>query len=75
MLTFLVFGRDRQVVEPVVLHFLAALIPILRLHDVVGHTHGAETPVQAVAERASFVASEDLAGQSLLLGRKAQQPH
>jgi len=40
----------RQGIDPVGLHSLAALVPILRLHDVVGHAHFRELAMEVETE-------------------------
>lgn len=61
-------------VKLVVLHSLAPLIPVLRLHDAVGRKHRRDLAVRLVAEIARFEGGEGLAGEALLIDHKALQP-
>lgn len=52
---------------------LAALVPVLRPHDVIGHPQSGELVVQSVTEGSRLAAGVDFAGHSLLPGHEVQQ--
>jgi len=64
---------QRQRVNPVRLHPLAPLVPVLRLHHQIAHPQRLELAVQVVAEGTGLVAGVDFAGERLLFGHEAQQ--
>jgi hypothetical protein len=62
-----------QRIEPVIFDSLASIIPILGLHDEVGHSHRCKPSMQMISERPRLVTGVDLPGQFLLPGDKEEQ--